>query len=717
MLAERFSNRAAIARAIRMTAPRIAAADLPAGGAAMIWAYVLVELTNAGALSEITALVAAARDSSRRARRFDWSMFNVLLQPPAVSAVASWSHVEVDLHRDSEKASRAESTLIIRGQTLLEADVTLRWGGARPPTPRIEVTSNQLLGKKVRLLHRITQLASPEPGAARWRVRIPVPAARFRTRRVTVRCAGTDASARRYVVAHRGSLCTGALWLACAGFATWWLYPISLGLTLLPLVAVGLVLGILPPMAMHLLWRVTGQRSFRRILFAWELAVPIAVLALTLVIVLPSHLLKLVTNNTKETVPLGSSATLPPLAKNRPAWAWHVLSPQAPLCTCGEPHCDCQTPSPIHGVDQIAFGCIAGDCKRVTEYGSYADKPIPVAHTKGVAVSALSLGANAASPLMTLTAGSFLAEARDVPRVDDATLELPMLPSPNTTYDLQFTDGKTRHGVLHCEEGTARVVRVDLAPANRDGDPEDPKVTITFGKIHSTWSGALDQIRACADLEDRDGPNAPRVELRSKQGVTCQLSPGPHVVVLDVAALAPDHALPAADLRLIRACLGRDGTIEIAGITQGGEVKLPADPAFNHPHVRSQGKANAVAKPQCGPGNTLRGVAFEVADDPRFELGAVRVDRIDGATGVTCDPPQKVSDATRACELTRTKLTCAAVPPPKPPLEEVDCSIDKSSGLQRRLTCEPCQPNVVTDTWQEEARSKGFSCRSICQCE
>ncbi len=150
-------------------------------------------------------------------------------------------------------------------------------------------------------------------------------------------------------------------------------------------------------------------------------------------------------------MPLGGHAKLPPLAKSRPAWAWHVLSPQAPLCTCGELHCECDTPSPIRGVDQVAFHCFAGDCKNDTEYVEYAGKTIEVAHTTGAAVSALRFGANAASPRMTLIADGFWAEARDVPRANDAPPKLPMLP-PGKMHDLKFWDGKSPHGVLHCDQ-------------------------------------------------------------------------------------------------------------------------------------------------------------------------------------------------------------------------------------------------------------------------
>src|SRR5262249_13693988 len=157
----------------------------------------------------------------------------------------------------------------------------------------------------------------------------------------------TNASARRYVVAHRGSLCAGALWLACAGFATWWLYPISHVLTLVPLVAAGLVLGLLPPVVMHLLWRVAGPPSVRRVLYGAGLGAPIAVLVATLVIVLPPLLVKLVTNHTEEIVPLGG-ATLPP-GESRAVWARHVLPPPPPpLCWCGQSNCNCKPPGPVN---------------------------------------------------------------------------------------------------------------------------------------------------------------------------------------------------------------------------------------------------------------------------------------------------------------------------------------------------------------------------------
>jgi hypothetical protein len=288
---------------------------------------------------------------------------------------------------------------------------------------------------------------------------------------------------------------------------------------------------------------------------------------------------------------------------------------------------------------------------------------------------------------------------------------------PRTTYDLTFTDGTARHGVLHCNEATALVVRIDLPSASRDGEPEDLKIAISVGKIRSAWTGALDHIRACADPADRDGPKVQSVELPSEQGVTCRLSPEQRVLALDAAVLAPGRSLSAAESRLSRACLDRVGSLEIAGIAQGVEVKLPAGFEFADLRVPLQGRAGTVVVPQCAPGQTLRAVALEVKDDPRFELGAVRVNRIDGATGVTCDPPQKMSDRKRTCELTRTALTCAAAPLPKPPLREVDCSIDESNYLKPRATCRPCRREVVTIDWKDEAARNGFSCRSICRCE
>lgn len=718
-LAEWFSDRAEIRRVVREAAPRISAADLPAGSAAMIWGYVLAELTNAGAFSEMAALVAAARDRSWRSRRFDWSVFSALLQPRPKPAVVSWSHIEVDILRDSEQTGPGESTLITRGQTLLGADVTLRWGGARPPAPRIEVTSNQLFGTRLQPLHQITQLASPEPAVARWRVQIPVPAARIRTRWVTVRCAGTNASARRYIVAHRGSLCAGALWLACAGFATWWLYPISHVLTLLPLVAAGLVLGLLPPVVMHLLWRVTGQRSFRRILYAWELAAPIAVLVATLVMVLPPRLVKLITNHTEETVPLGGGDTLLPGVESRAVWEWRVPSPQGPLCTCGESHCNCSKPAPIHGVEQIAFGCFGGTCKKDTRYVTYAGTSIPVTNTRGVAGSPLHFRANAASSGMTLTADGFSAEARNVPRANDATLQLPMLP-PRTPYDLTFTDGKAKLGTLSGAANT--VIRIDLGPASGDEPQEDFPIIATVGKIRSTWVGALDQIRACADPADVDQPNAPSVELRSKQGVTCRLSSKERVVALDAVLLAPGHALPQAESRWMHACLGPRGSLEVAGIAQGSEVELPVDLVFAHLRVRRPGVTDIAVEPSCKPGDTLRAVTLGVKDAPRFEIPPVRVDRLDAATGVTCAPPQPVRDTNRMCMLKRTVLTCEPVPPLTHPVEEVECAIDKSgyfhdrNSLRLSGTCSVCEWEPSTHDLHVEASRDGLSCRSFCQC-
>jgi hypothetical protein len=475
------------------------------------------------------------------------------------------------------------------------------------------------------------------------------------------------------------------------------------------------VLGLLPPVVMHLLWRVTGQRSFRRILFAWELAAPIVMLAATLMIVLPPRLLKLVTNYTEEFVPLGDGATLTPGAESRAMWAWHVLSPPPPpLCTCGDSHCDCSTPAPVHGVGQVAFGCFGGTCKKDTKYVKYAGTIIPVTNTRGIAGSPLRFRANAASPGMTLAASGFSAEARNVPRVNDATLPLPMLP-PRTPYDLTFTDGKEKLGTLSGAGNT--VIRIDLDPASHDEPQEDFQIVATVGKIRSTWVGPLDQIRACADPASVDKPNAPSVELRSKQGVACRLSSGERVVALDAALLAPGQALPPAEARLVHACLGTAGSLEIVGISQGRQAKLPADLAFADLRVRRPERDDVVVVQSCSPGNTLRAVTLEVKDEPYFKIDPVRIERLDATTGVTCDPPQPVSDDKRTCELTRTALTCKATAPPQPPLKVVDCSIDNNNNPHWSRTCHPCLRGVVTDELRSEAEKNGLVCRSVCRCE
>jgi hypothetical protein len=749
-LAEQFSDRAEIRRVVRRAAPRIPATDLPAGGAAMMWGYVLAELTNAGAYSEIEALVAAARDRSWRSRRFDWSVFSALHQPRAKPAVASWSHVEVEILRDREQTGRVESTLITRGQTMLEADVTQRWGGARPLAPRIEVTSNQLFGTRIRPLHQITQLPSPEPAVARWRVEIPVPAARMRTRWVTVRCDGTDASARRYIVAHRGSLCAAALWLACAGFATWRLYPISHLLTLLLLVAAGLVLGVVPPVLMHLLWRVTGQRSFRRILHAWELAAPIVLLVASLVSVLPPRLVKLVTNYTDEIVPLIDDAPLPVGVEHRAVWAWHVPSqpPPRPLCWCGESHCNhaspvlkidatggaaelkCSKPAPIRGVEQVAFGCIGRTCKEATEYVDYADKTIEVMHTKGVAVSPLHFGANTASPEMALTADRFSAKAHGVPPASDATLQLPMLPGgadrvaarplDTTPYELTFTDDhQKRLGSLRGVADT--LLRIELDPATSDEPQEDFQILAKVGKVQSTWVGALDQVRVYTDAAEVNKPNGPSIELSSQQGITCRLSAGQRVIALDAAVLERGHSLPATALHWSRACLASGGSLEIGGIAHRSQVKLPEDLPFTHLRVRRSGMTKPVEVPSCKSGNMLRAVALEVKVDRRIEIDGVHVEPLDTTIGVTCDRPRKVRDEKLQCDLTLPEPTCGPIPPP--PLEEVDCAIDKSGRIHEKTgylstnsKCD-CKWESSSDGLRGQASRSGLSCGSFCRCQ
>jgi hypothetical protein len=300
-LEELVPDREMIAQLVSAHAPMISIRDLPVETASTIWMYILVELTNRGLFAEMSSVVQAARRRSSRIMRIDWSAFDAVLRPQAIPVVASWSHLSLELRGASTDVSLADATLITRveervlrallageelhvvgqhhGDTLLEAVTTLQWRGVRPSDPLIEVTSYQLFGRAMPLLYEATLLPSDSPEAARWLAKIPVPRARLRTRRVTVRCAGTDLKQRRYIVPWAGSIFAAIVWFALVAFACVRLAEIDDRVISIALVAASAGWGLWSLIGPHLLRVTRNMRSFGSLVFAWELTVlPAAVL-------------------------------------------------------------------------------------------------------------------------------------------------------------------------------------------------------------------------------------------------------------------------------------------------------------------------------------------------------------------------------------------------------------------------------------------------------
>lgn len=275
-LEELVPDREMIAQLVSAHAPMISIRDLLVETASTIWMYVLVELTNRGLFAEMSSVVHAARRRSSRIMRIDWAAFDAVLRPQAVPVVASWSHLSLELRGASTDVSLVDSTLITHGDTLLEAVTTLQWRGVRPGDPLIDVTSYQLFGRAMPLLYEATLLPSDSRDAARWLAKIPVPHARFRTRRVTVRCAGTDLRQRRYIVPWAGSIFAAIVWFAFAMFAYAYLRPIDDRVEAISLIVGAVLWGLWSLIGPYLLRVTRNMRSFGSLFFAWELTVLMA---------------------------------------------------------------------------------------------------------------------------------------------------------------------------------------------------------------------------------------------------------------------------------------------------------------------------------------------------------------------------------------------------------------------------------------------------------
>jgi hypothetical protein len=293
-----------------------------------------------------------------------------------------------------------------------------------------------------------------------------------------------------------------------------------------------------------------------------------------------------------------------------------------------------------------------------------------------------------------------------------------MLSPHAAAFDLKFTGGKTLHGTLHCEPVNPLVVRVELLSPARSEEQAHATATatvgVTVGKVRSRWTGALDEIRGCAARATGDRPSI-QLDLPGDPAVTCRLAPETRTVALDATALAPGSVLPDAQTTFAAACLGTaGGNLELTSSTDRIVANLPANLPIKHVFVPWRGVGRASVEPRCKPGQQLRTMTMRVADDPRFELGAMRVDRLGDGLGVTCDPPGKVRDARRFCELSETELHCDPAPPPREP---VDCRYDRQAYLHAHYDCASCRPLSLTDDLRNDTAHRGYTCRSVCKCE
>jgi hypothetical protein len=718
-LEEIVPDRTGIAQLVAAHASMISVTDLPVGTAVTIWIYVLVELSNRGSFSEMSAVVNAVRSRSRRSRRIDWSVFDAVLSPPAVPAVASWSHLSLELRRDNTDADRAGSTLITDGDTLLQVVSTLRWGGVRPSDPLIEVTSYQLFGRTMPLLHEATLLPSPSPGTASWLAKIPVPRARIRTRRVTVRCVGTDLMERRYLVPRAGSICAAIVWLAFAAFAWYWLSPISRILITAPLTAFGVLSGLWSSVGVHLLRVSHNKRSFRSLLFAWELAVLVAALAAMLVIVVPPHLIVLVTNtmqrdvkfdNSKISIAAGTSKQVLPVSVSD----WR---PVPPFCRCDlTPGCqDCGQAPPVRGFDHLVFGCNAGDCTHIIEQaddGGTATIVRPI----GIDISPLVFEAGVTTPRMRLQAGDRVVTVNDVTQAKGATMKLAILPA-GKSYSIEFAN----QGTLQCDARATRIIRFALEqPATQAG-----RIDITIGATHSLWTAmpGSGEARACAD---KPVDSAQTLTLSTPDDMLkCEGGPVERVVSLEVAP--PDTKLwvKIGDIetswssktraKSARGCLGKQGDIELAQLAPGVHVTLPRDLTFSQVRVRrDRADPRSAVRVRCHTGDTVRAVKLVGVDARQtISVGNARVEPLSPTTGVTCDDPASQRDHNRIWELQDTTLTYKSI-------YEGDCQLQTNDKPRAGGKTDEC-PSLASPADKQRARrmaaARNLICWEVYQCE
>lgn len=714
-LARLVPERTAIAQLVAAHAPMISITELPACASMTIWMYVLIELTNRGLFSEMSAVLEAARRRSRRSRRIDWPVFSAVLRPPAVPVVANWSHLALELRRDNPDANRAGSMLITDGDTLLEAVATLRWRGVRPGDPRIEVTSYQLFGRTMPLLHEATLLPSHGPGTAKWLVKVPVPRARIRTRRVTACCAGTDLVERRYLVPRAGSTCAAIVWLAFAVFAWYWLSPINRILITAPLTVFGVLSGLWSSVGVRLLRVLHNKRSYRSLFFAWELAVLVAALAVVLVITIPPRVFALATNTTHETVRFENHRTLPPDASQQvlPASA-NDWRPVPPFCRCGSASCSkCDPSSGVRGFDHLVFGCNDGDCAHIIEHvdsGGAATISRPV----GSAVSPLVFEAGTTSSVMRMPAE---VTVKDIVQTKGATMTLAILPA-GRSYSIEFSS----LGTLQCDTRAGRIVRLALEqPVARAA-----RIDVTIGAAHSTWIAVpgSSEVRACTD-KPVDGAQ-PLVLGISDDRLACQGGLVERVVSLEVVPPATRLQVKIGDVesfwssptpaRSAHACLGKAGDITFAPLASGVHVTLPKDLEFSQVLVdREQADPRSAVPVRCHPGDTLRTVRLvNVANRQTISVGPAHIERLDATTGATCDAPATLNTPDQMCRLNDAELKCNSI-------YHGDCHLLTSNKVAAgRGSTDDC-PQPVNDAdkpnWLQIAEKSNLMCQEIYQCE
>jgi hypothetical protein len=737
------SDPATIANVVAATAPTLQAARLPDGPATTQWLYVLVELTNASAHAEISAIISAARRHSRRSERIDWARYTPLLLASTSPTVASWSHLTLSLGHNTAGVDRSGTALITHNDTLLESFVTLCWGGIQPPTPTIKVTSYQLFGRTMPLLHAATAVTSRDPNTASWRAKIPIPRARIRTRRVKVQCVGTHLAETRYVVPKIGSVFAAAVWIMFAAWMWSWLEPFRYLLITAPLSAFSALSISWISISMYLPRRSRGYHLFSSIFFAWELAVIFATLLTILIVIIPPRIVTSVSNTTEKNIQIGR-VTIPSFGSKliyfRDLREWE---PEPPFCRCNdESDCQkCKLPRPHYHTNDIMIGCFEHNCDHIVQRYQRSGKATiirPVGSLSTSRLSELTFEHDTTTPRMTIVMDDKTATVEEIEPPSSGSMILPILPSPSSessTSSGRFSIEFATQGSLICPNEARRIVALDISP------PLPAKsINITLGNVISRWTSAteLKSVRACTN-SSADEAVTLKLEIEPEGDLTCSgqqvnriisfdasiSAASTHPIRLKIGNVESTWTATTGSTKRIRACLGSPGDIELPRLAPGDRIviprfltTIPSTQILIEKPRRILGRRpddSTIEVTGCRPGDTVRAVRVVGAVNDRLQsLVKQLAVPLDLAAALTCRPEdrQSVESKSDHCELIRNELTCW--------IEYIgECRIRTNRVIEPGGQSDACQQPAIVDSkyLKMYEYQHHLHCNNIYQCE
>ena len=593
------------------------------GSPAVTLDHLLARLDSRGDHAGIRAL---AERGARDAPTFDAQKYEPLWTTPseevaaADAAVADWSHIELDVRWDDEDGEAREAARITGDAELLQATVTLQWEGTRPPDPRFRVTQVGLLGRAITLSRTWHLVDDALPGIAAWTMRGPVAPALFRTRTIRVECWHDEQrrTARRTLIATRGTQLAAALWIPFAVFTWVWIHPISPQWLAAPLSILGGVSGVLALLVRTVAW--ARLRTWIQSAFAiWERTSIVVLVGVIATIALPPVLVVVVTNDTGREILLDDGAVIkralvrePFLAPGAPSW---TLRNSDVACICGACPTRDETPActhaPKYGVEHIRITCIRDGCKGA---------PVP---------------------------------ERFRERVDGFTIDRPA----GEFRRLRFEAGTIRSGFRLTWGGSAQHVRVDRDATDRavpDSPVElavlpplarDEVFELTFDDEGATACTATTTAIATVDL---DFAVRGAVELRSGPSTTRHTQTWRPLPV--VAGAEPRSR--------VRACVGSpplELSIMPADLPVGHDISFKFGSATDQPPTVQLG---GVRISPYLPGTRIHVVELRLDHVTSFAGSAVHL--IDSTLGyVTRDPPARFQVDKQHCTYTPDVVICA----------------------------------------------------------